>query len=218
MFPKEKWESFGAAKVLVAGAGGLGCTVLQLLVRFGFQVIYFFDDGIIDEPDLNRQILYTASDVGKPKVEVAAKTLAEVNPEIKIIPRFERISEETPVPEVDMVFDCFDNLSSRLILDKKFFANGVPIVHAGVSKTFGQITFLLPGKTPSFGHTFGCPTDLEADQALKDILPTVVTTLASIQVNQAILFFLGNHDALLVNKLLHIDMAHGTFETIELKT
>jgi len=217
LFSNEKWQRFGAVKVLVAGAGGLGSTVLQLLTRFGFPIIYFYDDGIIDEPDLNRQILYSTSDLGKKKVDAAAKILAEINPDVELLPRFERISMDTEMPMVDLVIDCLDNLSSRLVLDKKFFDNGVPVIHAGVTQTFGQVTFLMPSITRGFGATFGCTADLKANESNKTILPTVVTTVASIQVNQAIQFFFGNHNSLLVNKILYVDMNCSSFETIELK-
>ena len=71
LFTEEVFARIQQARVLVAGAGGLGSTVLQLLARYGFGEIHFYDDGLLDPPDLNRQLLYTSEDLGVAKASAA---------------------------------------------------------------------------------------------------------------------------------------------------
>ncbi|RZJ14550.1 MAG: molybdopterin biosynthesis protein, partial [Acinetobacter sp.] len=75
-----------AAKVLVIGAGGLGCPALQYLAAAGIGLIGIADDDTVALSNLHRQILYTTDDLGKPKAKIAAQRLHAMNPEIKVIP------------------------------------------------------------------------------------------------------------------------------------
>ena len=82
--------------VLVAGVGGLGCAVAELLARAGVGTLLLVDSGVIDPPDLNRQILYTAAELGRPKIEVAAEKLAAIHQHTTIVTLPMRL-EDDPV-------------------------------------------------------------------------------------------------------------------------
>jgi len=212
---KLDFQKIKNSKIAVIGSGGLGSTVLQLLARIGFGEIHHWDYAILDLPDLNRQILYTSLDIGKPKALLANQKLKEINPEIKIFSYNEKLDEHTKIPKVDLVIDCLDNFKSRLVLDKVFFDKGVPVIHAGVFRYIGQITALIPGKTQNYAETFGMESDPK-EITIKEVFPSIVTTLASIQVNEAAKYITGRTDKMLINKILVVDLFNNSFDTIEI--
>jgi len=204
------------AVVLVAGAGGLGSHVLQLLTRFGFGTIHIFDPGILDIPDLNRQIIYDQNDLGTFKVESAAAKLKEINSDVNIIPHKLLLENNSSVPKVDVVIDCLDNFQGRLVLENLFFKKGVPVVHGGASQFYGQVTTLIPGETPSLSDILGKDFMETADATPKDIFPPTVMNVASVQVSEAIKLVCDMKEKLLAKKLLTIDLLTNSFEIIEL--
>lgn len=213
---EKEFEKIQAARVAVVGSGGLGSTVLQLLTRIGFGEIHHWDYAILDAPDLNRQILYDTEDLGKTKILAAKEKLKKINPDIKIFSYNEKLEETSKIPEVDLVIDCLDNFKSRLVLDKLFFDRGVAIIHAGVFRYIGQITAFVPGKTLNYAQTFGIERDPK-EVTIKEVFPPIVTTLASLQVNEATKFITGRFDKMLINKLLVVDLFNNSFDTIELE-
>lgn len=204
------------AKVVVAGAGGLGCTVLNLLTRIGVGSIHFYDFASIDAPDLNRQMLYHNKDIGKLKSETARNRLQEINPEVEIVAHCEKIDEKTQIPIVDLVFDCLDNFSSRYCLDDLLQKLKIPLIHAGVSTYFGQLTTIIPGKTKSLKESIPVNAEQMDNKLDRRIWPQVVSAVASIQVNEGINYLCGNLDELLIGKILSVDMLNYRFDTIEL--
>lgn len=134
--------------VFVAGLGGLGCLLAELLVRGGIGKIYLCDRGQVDLPDLNRQLFYTQLDVGRPKVEIAQKRLLSIHSLSQVIALDGDILEEAFVLPVDIagVADCLDNFESRFSLWNKL-PNGLFFVHAGVERFYGQIITLIKGSS-----------------------------------------------------------------------
>jgi molybdopterin/thiamine biosynthesis adenylyltransferase len=213
LFSEEEFESIRQSKIAVAGCGGLGSTVLQLMSRIGVGTIHFWDDAHLDLPDLNRQILYKPDHIGKLKSEIALKELKEINPEVNYIVHSERLNPKSEIPEVDLVLDCLDSFSSRLHLDTLFFAKGVPIIHGSIFQQKGQLTVLFPGKTNNYQNTFGIENEPE-EQSIKTVYPPTVTSIASLQVNEALKCITKRYDQLLLHKLLIINLADNTFEII----
>ncbi len=215
---EEAFRRIRDSRVLVAGAGGLGSHVLQVLTRFGFGTIHVFDPGILDEPDLNRQIMYAQSDLGARKADTAARKLRDINPGVNVVAHTVEIVHPGSYPDVDLVMDCLDSFQGRLILEQAFFENGVPIVHGGASLFYGQVTTLIPGKTPPLSEIYGKDFMETADRAPKDIYPPTVMNVAAVQASQAIKLACGMEEDLLCNKILTIDLLTDTFATIELQT
>lgn len=212
---EKDFKKIQASSVAVVGSGGLGSTVLQLLARIGFGKIHHWDYASLDLPDLNRQILYTTEDLGKKKTDAANEYLKKINPDIEIFSYHEKLDFDSGVPQVDLVIDCLDNFKSRLVLDKLFFDKGITVIHAGVFRYIGQITVFVPGKTENYSKTFGIENDPK-EVEIKEVFPSIVTTLASLQVNEAVKFVTGRLDKMLINKLLVIDLFNNSFDTIEL--
>ena len=217
LFTEAEFSRVQKTRVLVAGAGGLGSTVLQLLTRYGFGEIHLYDDGILDPPDLNRQILYTSRDLGLAKAGTAQALLEAINPEVTITAHQERLSRESNVPDVDMVMDCLDNFAGRVLLEELFFRHQVPVIHGGASSFFGQVTTLIPGKTSGLTEIYGERNMQDDPGCPKDIYPPVVTAVASVQASEAVKLACGLHDKLLLNRIQVIDLLNNAFDVIEIQ-
>lgn len=215
LYTQEEFTHIRQARIAVAGCGGLGSTVLQLLTRIGFGSIHFWDDATLDLPDLNRQILYKTPHLEQLKTKIALEELSEINPEVHFFAHAERIQSDTEIPDVDLVIDCLDSFASRLVLDSLFFAKGIPIIHGSVFQEMGQITSLIPEKTQNYQDTFGIDNNQE-EQEVKTVFPPIVTTIASLQVNEAVKFITKRYDQMLLNKLLIINLKINQFDVLQL--
>jgi molybdopterin/thiamine biosynthesis adenylyltransferase len=212
-----KFAKIRKASVMVAGAGGLGSTVLNLLVRLGIGTIHFFEYDEIDASNLNRQILYNSENIGELKCKVALENLKKINPDITVIAHCEKITKETVIPKVDLVFDCLDNFTSRYILDDLIFAKGIPMIHAGVSTYFGQLTVIIPGKTECLRKIISVDATKFDEKINKEIFPPVVTTMASLQVSEGVKYLTGDFNNLLFGRILVIDLLSNSFDSINIK-
>src|SRR6188768_1473715 len=107
------------SKVLVVGAGGLGCPALQYLAAAGAGTIGIVDDDVVALSNLHRQVLYTVNDIGLSKTIVAANKLKLLNNEINIIPYNLRLTNQNAldvIAEYDLIIDGTDNFSSRYMI------------------------------------------------------------------------------------------------------
>jgi len=130
------------AKVLVVGAGGLGCPVLQYLSAGGVGKIGVIDDDIVSLTNLHRQVLYNTNDVGFAKTERAAAALRSLNPDIEIIPYNLRLTNQNALDIInnyDIVVDGTDNFSSRYMINDACVLLKKPLVYAAISRFEGQV-------------------------------------------------------------------------------
>lgn len=130
------------AKVLVIGAGGLGCPVLQYLVSAGIGRVGIVDHDYISLSNLQRQTLYTTVDIGKPKAQVAATSLGEMNPEIKIICYQTELNSKNALEilsEYDIIVDCTDNFAARYLINDACILLKKPLVFGAIYKYEGQV-------------------------------------------------------------------------------
>jgi molybdopterin/thiamine biosynthesis adenylyltransferase len=177
-----------ACAVLVAGVGGLGCQVAELLVRSGVGELLLVDNGVVDETDLNRQSLYTLHDIGERKVDVAARRLQSLTGRTRIQVLPIRVSSDAPCAAAladhtfDGIADCLDNFPSRFALEK-YLPPGAFMVHGGVQHDFGQVTTLCNGRTPSLMDIYG-PQPAESEPI--PVCPTAVAGIASIMAHEVL--------------------------------
>ncbi|MEM1133844.1 MAG: HesA/MoeB/ThiF family protein [Pseudomonadota bacterium] len=130
------------AHVLVIGAGGIGCPALAYLAAGGIGRITLFDDDDVDLSNLQRQILFSDSDIGKPKAESAAKWLGKTYPEINISYYNQKFTaqhkwQDDKLP--DVLIDGTDSFASRLAINDWAVANRVPLVSAAIGQFQGQL-------------------------------------------------------------------------------
>src|SRR5690242_863949 len=119
-FSQEAQLKLKNSKVIVVGAGGLGCPVLQYLTAAGVGSITILDFDVVSVSNLQRQILYTVNDIGKSKAEVAASRLSQLNPHVKFVVHKEKIDSTNALELLrghQAVIDCTDNFPTRYLLN-----------------------------------------------------------------------------------------------------
>lgn len=134
-----------AAKVLVIGAGGLGCPALLYLSGAGIGKIGILDNDTVDESNLHRQVLHTTDSVGMLKCESARRFLLRLNPHVDFTTYPTRLSNENAfeiIRQYDLVVDCTDTPATRYLINDVLVLLGKPIVSGSGVKTDGQITIL----------------------------------------------------------------------------
>jgi adenylyltransferase/sulfurtransferase len=153
-------QRFAAARVLIVGAGGLGCPAAQFLAAAGVGHLTLGDPDRVDLTNLQRQTLFATADIGAPKAEAAAARLAAINPEVKVDARVARLEGEAlaqAVAAADVVLDCSDNFATRHAVNRACVAAGVPLVSGAAIRFDGQVAVFdprIPG-TPCYHCLFG---------------------------------------------------------------
>lgn len=135
-------EKLKKAKVLVIGAGGLGCPILQYLAPAGVGTIGIVDFDKVEIHNLHRQILYTENQVGQAKATTAKSVLESLNPLINIIVFEEKLTTENAVQIIqnfDVVVDGCDNFATRYLVNDTCVALGKTLVYGSILKYEGQL-------------------------------------------------------------------------------
>ncbi|HMO61803.1 MAG TPA: HesA/MoeB/ThiF family protein [Ferruginibacter sp.] len=130
------------AKVLVVGAGGLGCAALPYLVAAGVGTVGIVDDDVVSLNNLHRQTLYATADIGLPKVFRAKQKLQALNPGVQIQAYHERLTVHNALSIIegyDIVIDGTDNFASRYMINDACVVLNKPLVYAAVSQFEGQV-------------------------------------------------------------------------------
>jgi adenylyltransferase/sulfurtransferase len=137
-------------ELIVIGAGGLGCPALYALApslsKRGLGVLVV-DDDIVDPSNLQRQILHTSIDIGRPKVESARDALLRRFPELRVETKRVRVVAENArqiLRSAAVVLDGTDSIESKFVINDACVAEGVPLVHGGVVRWEGQLMSVLP--------------------------------------------------------------------------
>ncbi len=143
-------NSLNSKKVLVVGAGGIGCNVLVHLAGGGIGEICLCDYDTVALSNFNRQFLYSRSDIGSLKAVVAAKKLEAYSPDTRFVPIMQRICKDNAADILQgcslAVLAC-DNIETRLVLNEACTKMGTPLVNAGVEGLYGSAYLYIPGKT-----------------------------------------------------------------------
>ncbi|KAF8650727.1 hypothetical protein AX16_005100 [Volvariella volvacea WC 439] len=141
-------------KVLLVGAGGIGCELLKNIVLTGFGHITLLDLDTIDLSNLNRQFLFRKKDVKQSKALVAARTAADFNPNVRITPIHGNIKEPQYdiawFKQFDIVLNALDNLGARRHVNKMCMAAQIPLVESGTAGYLGQVQPLVKDRTECF--------------------------------------------------------------------
>ncbi|KAI8895316.1 hypothetical protein BC833DRAFT_529591 [Globomyces pollinis-pini] len=132
------------SKILVVGAGGIGCELLKNLVLVGFKNIHVIDLDTIDLSNLNRQFLFQNKHIKQPKAKVAAQVVKEFNPDVNITPYHASIFDKQFslqwFQSFDIVLNALDNIAARRYVNKMCLAANKPLVESGTAGYLGQVS------------------------------------------------------------------------------
>ena len=184
-FGEEAQLKLKAAKVLVIGAGGLGCPVLQYLAAAGVGTLGVMDFDTVDVSNLQRQILFTEDDVGQLKAEVAANRLKAMNSciELRVIP--ERLTAENALElfsEYDLIVDGSDNFTTRYLVNDACVMADKPLVYGAIYTFQGQVSVFNYQDGPTYRCLFPEPPDPKdapncSEIGVMGVLPGLIGTL-----------------------------------------
>lgn len=223
-FGPEAQRKLDQAKVLVIGAGGLGCPILQYLVAAGVGHIGIIDFDTVSLSNLHRQVLYTTDDIGKLKVECAKRRLNQLNPLVQITTYPVTLSTHNAIDileQYDIVIDGSDNFTTRYVVSDTTEALQIPLIYGAVSKFEGQVAvFNVTDQTNSkttYRDLFPLqPQDNEvancAEAGVLGVLPGMIGTL---QATEAIKLITGVGQPL-YNQLLCYQALYNQFYTVQI--
>lgn len=189
-------EKLKQGRVLVIGAGGLGCPALLYLAAAGVGRIEIMDADTVDVSNLQRQVLYRTEDAGRPKAEAAAERLRALNPLIEIVPfatRFARDNALERLRGVDLVVDGSDNFATRYLVNDACVLAGKPFVYGAIQGFEGQVSVFNWKNGPTYRCLFPEPPEADsvpncAEAGVLGVLPGLIGTL---QATEAIKLLTG---------------------------
>jgi sulfur-carrier protein adenylyltransferase/sulfurtransferase len=135
------------AKVLLVGAGGLGCPAGLYLAAAGVGTIGIIDSDKVDLTNLQRQILHGLADVGRPKTESAKEAIHRINPDVNVVTYQERLTPQNAIEifqEYDLIIDGSDNFPTKYLVNDASFFTGKPYIYGGVFQFEGQASVFFP--------------------------------------------------------------------------
>jgi adenylyltransferase/sulfurtransferase len=209
------------AKVLCIGAGGLGSPASLYLAAAGVGTLGLVDFDAVDFSNLQRQILYSTEDVGRPKLKAASDRLRGLNPNIRIISHETALNSTNALDifrDYDIIVDGADNFPTRYLVNDACVLSGKPNVYGSIFRFDGQVSIFATKGGPCYRCLYPEPPPPGlvpscAEGGVLGVLPGVVGT---IQATEAIKLILGVGDSL-VGRLLLFDALQMKFRTLKLQ-
>ncbi|HNR11992.1 MAG TPA: HesA/MoeB/ThiF family protein [Thermodesulfobacteriota bacterium] len=208
-------EKLKAARVMIAGAGGLGSPIALYLAAAGIGRLRLVDHDQVTLSNLNRQVLHWSDDVGRKKVDSAGEKLRCLNPDIIVESIHATVAESTidgMLQDIDVLVDAMDNIPSRFVLNKAAIDHRIPFVHGAVAGFEGRAMTVLPGKT-------ACLRCITRGPVQPETYPVIGVAPAMIGVIEAteVIKYLLNLGGLLTNCMLRYDGMTNDFLKLTVK-
>lgn len=190
-------EQLKQAKVLVVGAGGLGCPILQYLAAIGIGTLGLVDGDVVDVSNLHRQILYMNADIGKGKTVAAAEKLAAQNPHVILHQHPVFLDEDnckTIMNDYDLVIDGCDNFATRYVVNDTAVALNKPLVYGSILGYQAQLAIFNYKGSKHLRDLFPEPPNPEdvPSCSVNGVLGTVPGILGTLMAQAAVSVLLGN--------------------------
>jgi adenylyltransferase/sulfurtransferase len=221
-FGTEGQEKLKNASVLLVGAGGLGSPAATYLAAAGVGRIGLVDFDTVEASNLQRQILYGTSDVGRPKLEAAAERLQDLNPHVEVERHEVRLTSDNAlgiIDDYDVVADGTDNFPTRYLVNDACVMTGTPNVYASIFRFEGQVSVFATEDGPCYRCLYEEPPPPGlvpscAEGGVLGILPGFIGTL---QATEVIKLLTGIGEPL-VGRLLMVDALEMNFRTVNVPT
>ncbi|MES2591188.1 MAG: HesA/MoeB/ThiF family protein [Bacteroidota bacterium] len=211
------------ARILMIGAGGLGCAVLPYLTAAGVGTIGIVDFDTVDNSNLHRQPLYTTDDIGKQKVGCAVQRLAKQNEFVKFEAHPHELSNQNAIElfsNYDIIIDGTDNFASRYLINDACILLDKPLVYGAIHRFEGQVTVFNYGsntevKGPSYRCLFPEPPSANAfpDCSEAGVIGVLPGLIGLMQANETIKIITGIGDVL-SGRLMMVNMLNMEFNTL----
>ena len=210
-------EKLSDAKVLIIGVGGLGSAVLPYLVAAGIGEIGIIDDDAIDVSNLQRQVIYKTSSVGKSKVIEAAAMALALNPSIKINAIAEELNSKNAISlfeKYDIVVDATDNLETKYLINDACCVTNKPFVYGSIYRFEGQVSVFNYQNGPTYRCLF--PEEANESRSCNDagVLGISVGIIGMFQANEVLKMVLGIGN-ILSGKLLVYNLLNNEQQNFE---
>ena len=223
-FGNDGQSKLSDARVLVIGAGGLGCPALQYLVAAGVGTIGIADADVVSLSNLHRQILYTVDDIGQYKVAIAAKKLARLNPTVNIITHQISVQNTNAlnlIEQYDWILDGTDNFASRYLINDACVLLKKVLIFGAVSQFQGQVAIFNAadnlGVSTNYRDVFSIPPKAGevlncAEAGVLGVLPGIIGTM---QAAELIKLITGIGKPL-INKLLTYNVLNNDIYELDI--
>lgn len=207
------------SRVCILGCGGLGVPAMLMLTAMGIGHMRIVDRDIVSKSDLHRQYLYDTDSVGQAKVEVAAKKLRRLNPNVTIEPLPEPILNRNVSEIIDgmhLAVDALDSMDTRYLVNRACQQQKTPYIFAGAIESIANASTIIPGKTPCLECIFPGFTDSMLPKcSLVGVHPAVIGLISSVQVSETITI-LTEKTPKLAGKLLLVSLGDLSFEKVDI--
>jgi adenylyltransferase/sulfurtransferase len=202
------------SKACVVGIGGLGNPITTRLVAMGIGKLRIIDRDVIELSNLHRQTMFDESDVGQVKVEVGAKKLKKLNPDVEIESLPISINDYTALDAVegcDVVIDALDSVNARYALNKACVEKNIPFVTGAAVGVSGQVFTILPHQSACYSCMFpALDEDSMPTCSIEGVHPSILSIIGGIEVAEAVKILLGKKPTL-SDKILHVDLENLDF-------
>src|SRR3954469_22577373 len=210
-----------AAKVLCIGAGGLGSPLALYLAAAGVGTLGIVDFDIVDFTNLQRQIIHSTADVGRPKLQSATEKLRGINPDIEIRPFETRLTSQNALElfrDFDLIVDGTDNFATRYLVNDACVLTGKPNVYGSIFRFEGQVSVFATKDGPCYRCVYPEPPPPGlvpscAEGGVLGVLPGLVGVM---EATEAIKLILGAGDPL-IGRLLLVDALGMKFRELKLR-
>lgn len=208
-------------RVLLVGAGGLGCPAALYLAAAGVGTLGLVDADVVDKSNLQRQVLFGESDVGRPKVEAARDRLQDLNPGITIRTHHELLTSANimeVIADYDIIVNGCDNFPTRYLVNDASVLTGKPVVDGSIFRFEGQVTVYDPRTGPCYRCLYPEPPPPGevpscAEGGVLGVLPGIVGVMQATEVVKLIL----NIGTPLVGRMLVYDALDMKFRELKLR-
>jgi molybdopterin/thiamine biosynthesis adenylyltransferase len=228
---KSEQERLKESKITVIGCGGIGGAAIEMLARMGIGNLQIVDKDTFNVSNINRQLMSSFKNVGKPKTDVTKKTIQSINPFVNV-KTFEgelnSSNVENIIKESHLVVDALDNLVSRIILSRSALKLKIPFIHGAIHGTMGQVT-VFNTETPSYEELFKLPSQnkeltpkviekvLKLSQDVPPVLGPVPNIVGCLQASESLKIITKKGKSILAPKILNFDlMRNEPFSIIEI--
>ena len=205
--------------VCVVGVGGLGNPITTRLAAMGVGKLRVVDRDVIELSNLHRQTMFDEDDVGQVKVEVAAKKLKKLNPEVEIEALPISVNDYTALDVIegcDVVVDALDSVNARYSLNKACVEKNIPFVTGAAVGVTGQVFTVLPKKTACYHCLF--PTldeDAMPTCSIEGVHPSILSVIGGLEVHEAVDVLIGKTPKS-SEKFLSIDLENLEFSSVKM--